>query len=57
MVIRLHGYVDPQRGNVNDCAVDGVLRRHRFALLASVAELSSYLFCRVEPIDLLRTRV
>jgi hypothetical protein len=23
------GQLDPERGNVNDCAVDGVLRRHR----------------------------
>jgi hypothetical protein len=27
------GWLDPERGNFNDCAVDGVLRRHRRGLL------------------------
>ena len=34
------GELDPERGNVSDCAVDGVLRRHRSMLLMFFGQIS-----------------
>ena len=35
------GELEPERGNVNDCAVDGVLRRHRIVGFGSLAEITT----------------